>query len=79
MKRIVYKKDKTKYREAKKEKIFKRDNYECIICGETRNLQAHHVTDKEQVTLCQCCHNTLHNTHYNKKYTRYCIEYLLEL
>lgn len=52
-----------KFREA----IFERDNYKCVLCGETEDLDAHHITNRNEfknggyikengVTLCPNCH-----------------------
>lgn len=57
-----------------REKVYKRDNYTCVTCGddEGRNLNAHHLyshnkyKDKRYdinngVTLCETCHKAFHD------------------
>lgn len=52
-----------------RQRIFKRDNYRCVKCGASKNLQVHHITyenlgvekDADLVTLCEKCHNGTHN------------------
>lgn len=59
----------------KRNKIFKRDNYLCIICSSNKNLQAHHLTyDRlgyekltDLITVCTICHNKIHNKLLDKK------------
>lgn len=47
--------------------VFKRDKYKCVFCGETKDLDAHHITDRHEmpnggyvvengITLCQKHH-----------------------
>ena len=31
------------------EDVFKRDNYKCVFCTETKNLDAHHITDRNEM------------------------------
>jgi len=56
----------------KRKKIFKRDNYNCTVCGSGKNLEVHHTyyyddhTDpwkypnKSLLTLCEKCHLEYH-------------------
>lgn len=52
-----------------RQRIFKRDNFRCVKCGASKNLQVHHITyenlgvekDADLVTLCESCHNGTHN------------------
>ena len=52
-----------------RQKIFKRDNFRCVKCGASKNLQVHHITYEnlgeekyaDLVTLCNDCHNATHN------------------
>ena len=52
--------------------VFKRDNYICQICDETKSLHCHHITGIEQnpiesadvdncITLCKKCHKFVHS------------------
>jgi hypothetical protein len=54
-------------------KIFKRDNFECLKCGAKSKLQCHHTyyvvgwklweyPDESMETLCEFCHNEFHKT-----------------
>ena len=51
--------------EETRARIFKRDNYHCVICGTGKNLSCHHITyenlgnekDADLITICQDCHN----------------------
>lgn len=56
----------------KRAEILERDEYKCQKCGETSNLQVHHLKyingrfaweydNSDLITLCQKCHNTEHN------------------
>jgi len=53
--------------------ILLRDNNKCRWCGETNNLNIHHLnhensTVDQLITLCRRCHNRIHlieNTHIN--------------
>lgn len=51
--------------------VFKRDEYECQICGSTKSLHCHHITGVVQnpiesadvdncITLCKKCHKWIH-------------------
>lgn len=53
-------------------KVFKRDSYCCILCGENNGIEAHHLdgfeTHKEKrylvsngITLCKKCHKDFHS------------------
>lgn len=55
------------YKEFRKE-VLKRDNYRCVKCGETENLQVHHIKPVKDYpnlvmnfdnvqTLCLLCHS----------------------
>ncbi len=52
-----------------RQRIFKRDNFRCVKCGESKNLQVHHITyenlgeekDADLVTLCDKCHKSTHD------------------
>jgi hypothetical protein len=52
-----------------REKVLKRDNYTCQICGDKRNLEAHHIIPRSRggtnlvkngITLCKDCHKAVH-------------------
>ena len=51
-------------------KVLQRDNYQCVTCHSTANLNIHHITyidlgDEsldQLTTLCATCHTDLHNT-----------------
>ena len=55
-------------------KVIDRDNGCCVICGETRDLDAHHLISKtvpelkyrlsNGVTLCRRCHKLVHSNTY---------------
>ena len=61
-------KNKKEIRERFRNEVFERDEYKCVICGETENLDAHHIMDRRYftnggyvrhngITLCQReCH-----------------------
>ena len=59
----------------KREKILKRADHKCELCGSTENLHIHHLTydnvynEKEEDLLCVCdiCHSKLHNKDLTKK------------
>ena len=49
--------------------IYRRDGYQCAVCGDPRRLQVHHITKRSQgggneqmnlVTLCDRCHALAH-------------------
>lgn len=49
--------------------IYRRDGYQCALCGSTRYLQLHHCiprgkggkdTDQNLITLCSDCHALAH-------------------
>jgi 5-methylcytosine-specific restriction endonuclease McrA len=55
---------------ATRRAVLKRDNYRCILCGATRNLEVHHIVPRAEggsndlanlVTLCTACHDTTHD------------------
>lgn len=53
---------------SKREKILKRDNYECVCCGDSAT-QVHHINynhvyqekEKELLSVCKNCHESIHN------------------
>lgn len=61
---------KSQHKEWRKQfakKVFERDKHKCKICGESENLDAHHITDRHEIpnggyvvengiTLCQKHH-----------------------
>jgi len=53
--------------------VLERDNFECQICGDKNNLEAHHiisprlspmeVNDRDNgITLCRSCHKNIHKS-----------------
>lgn len=55
--------------------IKERDNHQCVECGNTDELEAHHIKEKavcpelalklwNGITLCQSCHNNIHHKEY---------------
>ena len=59
--------DKKKIRIEFRESVFSRDNHICVICGNTEELDAHHITDRSEmpnggyvlengISLCANCH-----------------------
>lgn len=61
---------KSKYWAFVREKVLKRDSYQCVICKDTKYLQVHHDTYKNHfkelnnlqdlMTLCRKCHQEHH-------------------
>jgi len=59
---------KTQAWEDTRQKIFRRDGYKCVVCGEAMNLSVHHITyenlgaekESDLVTLCCPCHEKVH-------------------
>lgn len=60
----------SKYWNAVRNLVLKRDKFKCVICSETKNLQIHHNTYKNHfnehkhlgdlMTLCKECHKQHH-------------------
>lgn len=57
----------------KKNEILERDNYTCLHCGRTSNLNVHHLSyekgklawdypNEKLITLCKSCHSMYHGT-----------------
>lgn len=53
--------------------IYRRDGYQCAVCGDPRRLQCHHIEHRSQgggndqmnlITLCPICHALAHDTHF---------------
>jgi hypothetical protein len=53
--------------------VYRRDGYQCAVCGDPRRLQIHHVQHRAQgggdeqmnlVTLCPVCHAIAHGTRF---------------
>lgn len=49
--------------------IYRRDGWECALCGDPRNLQLHHIVPRSRggknhranlITLCSTCHALAH-------------------
>lgn len=59
---------KTEAWEEMRQKVFRRDGFQCVICKEAKNLNVHHITYErlgcedlaDLVTLCQKCHEKVH-------------------
>lgn len=58
---------KKKIRTDFRESVFSRDNHKCVMCGNTDELDAHHITDRSEmpnggyvlengISLCPECH-----------------------
>ena len=55
--------------QEQRQRIFRRDGFRCVCCGETKNLNVHHITyenlgteqECDLVTLCQPCHEKIHS------------------
>ena len=51
-----------------RQKIFRRDGFRCVMCGQSTNLNVHHITyenlgaeeSSDLATLCQKCHAKVH-------------------
>lgn len=60
-----------------RQKVFRRDGFVCVACGESKNLNVHHITYErlgaeelsDLVTLCQRCHENVHAGKALVKYT----------
>jgi 5-methylcytosine-specific restriction endonuclease McrA len=61
--------------------VFNRDNHKCKICKSTENLDAHHITDRNEmpnggyvlqngITVCDKCHLKAEEWH-NSNHTNY--------
>lgn len=65
----------------KREKVFYRDGYRCIVCNTDKNLEAHHLAMYDAIpnepisciiTLCRVCHQKEHDLHgYPQTYDDY--------
>lgn len=63
-----YKYLKTTAWENMRQKVFRRDGFKCVVCGEAKNLECHHITYdnlgaekvSDLVTLCKECHEKTH-------------------
>lgn len=51
--------------------VYRRDGYQCAVCGDPRRLQIHHIEHRSQgggheqmnlITLCPVCHALAHGT-----------------
>ncbi|MBQ2618636.1 MAG: HNH endonuclease [Oscillospiraceae bacterium] len=73
--------------------VYRRDGYQCAVCGDPRRLQIHHITHRSQgggdeqmnlVTLCPTCHALAHGMNligvdYTQEDVEQCIvEYLAD-
>lgn len=56
---------------ARRRLVYRRDNYACAVCDDSRNLQIHHIIHRSQgggnsmhnlITLCPKCHALAHGT-----------------
>ena len=65
--KLVVMNQKKKIRQDFREFVFSRDNHKCIMCENTENLDAHHITDRNKmpnggyvlengISLCEECH-----------------------
>jgi len=70
--------NKKQIREAFREVVFTRDSYRCRKCKETESLDAHHITDRNEmpnggyvaengISLCPECHKKAEVWHSSKK------------
>lgn len=59
---------------AMRRMVYRRDCYECALCGDRRNLTVHHIVKRSQggpetemnlITLCPICHGLAHGTDFN--------------
>lgn len=73
-----------------RKKVFKRDHYQCRVCGDTDALTVHHITPRGEggtddldnlITLCDACHQRVHRIERvvlrNTNCRRYVEEYAL--
>lgn len=59
---------KTQAWEEMRQKVFRRDGFQCVVCKEAKNLNVHHITydnlgaekESDLVTLCRDCHKKVH-------------------
>ena len=59
---------KTQAWEEMRQKVFRRDGFQCVVCKEAKNLNVHHITydnlgaekESDLVTLCRDCHEKVH-------------------
>lgn len=55
--------------EEMRQKVFRRDGFKCVICGDAKALNVHHITYEnlgaekvsDLVTLCRDCHEKIHD------------------
>ena len=74
--------------------VYRRDGYQCAVCGDPRRLQVHHIQKRSQgggheqmnlITLCEKCHALAHGINladipFTKEDVEQCIvEYMSDL
>lgn len=61
-----------------REAVFFRDRHKCVVCGASGNLDAHHITDRNEIpnggyvaengiSLCPKCHDLAEDFHRGNK------------
>jgi hypothetical protein len=76
---------KSDYWKEIREKVYKRDNYKCKLCGSKENICVHHSTYDnlgneildDLITICKHCHNAFHKINPNISYKNYVLKNIL--
>ena len=66
--------NKKQIRKQFRDDCFRRDEYKCVICGKSGELDAHHITDRKEmphggyvkengISLCSTCHQKAEEFH----------------
>lgn len=66
--------NKKQVRQNFRDAVFSRDKYKCVFCSSTKDLDAHHITDRKEmpnggyvkengITVCPTCHISCEKYH----------------